>query len=176
MRDVLFTYGTLQIPEVMTAVAGQVLPWMEAEAPGFAQFRFINRIYPGMFAREGARTPGRVYTGLNHQAWELLDRFEDPIYRRELIEVYRSDGSNMKAHAYVLPVDQQHLLSSEVWEMDWFVETHLEGYVSRCRVFYEMIISEGSSQALFCSPGLHPAGGRMPLPEEGEASSQNVES
>jgi len=146
MSDALFTYGTLQFPEVMEAVTGLVLPWMEAEAPGFAQFRFVDRIYPGMVAREGALTQGRVYTALSHQTWELLDRFEDPIYRRDLLEVYRLDGSIMTAHAYVLPVAQQHLLSSELWQMDWFIEAHLDGYVSRCRVFYEAITSEGLSR------------------------------
>jgi gamma-glutamylcyclotransferase (GGCT)/AIG2-like uncharacterized protein YtfP len=143
MSDALFTYGTLQFPEVMKAVTGLALPWVKAEAPGFAQFCFTDRIYPGMVVREGALTPGRVYTALSHQIWELLDRFEDPIYRRELIEVYRSDGLKMTTHAYVLPIAQQHLLSSELWQMDSFCKVHLDGYVSRCRLFYETITSEG---------------------------------
>lgn len=176
MSDALFAYGTLQIPEVMEAVAGRVLSWVEAEAPGFARFRFTDRIYPGMVARVGARTRGRIYPALNHQVWELLDRFEDPIYRRDLIEVYRSDGSKTLAHAYVLPAEQQHLLSSEIWQMDWFVQTHLEGYVSRCRLFYETVTSEGSSASPLCNPRLRFAGGNKPLPLEGEASSQSAES
>ncbi|WP_447962528.1 gamma-glutamylcyclotransferase family protein [Nitrospira sp. Ecomares 2.1] len=143
MSDALFTYGTLQFPEVMEAVTGLALPWVKAEARGFAQFRFSDRIYPGLVAQEGALTQGRVYTNLSHQTWELLDRFEDPIYRRELVEVYRSDGLTIRAHAYVLPVAQQHLLSSEQWQMDWFSDVHLDGYVSRCRLFYEAITSEG---------------------------------
>lgn len=143
MSDALFTYGTLQFPEVMEAVTGLKLPWAEAEAPGFAQFCFTDHIYPGMVLREGALTRGRVFTGLSHKIWELLDRFEDPIYRRELVEVYRSDGLPIRAHAYVLPVAQQYLLSSERWQMDGFRNVHLDGYVSRCRVFYEAITSEG---------------------------------
>ena len=135
--------GRCNFPRSWKRVTGLALPWAEAEAPGFAQFCFTDRIYPGMVAREGALTQGRVYTALSHQIWELLDRFEDPIYRRELLEVYRSDGSKIKAHAYVLPVAQQHLLSSELWQMDWFSDVHLDGYVSRCRVFYETITSEG---------------------------------
>ena len=142
MSDALFTYGTLQFPEVMEAVTGLALPWVEAEAPGFAQFCFTDRIYPGMVARKGALTQGRVYTALSQQTWDLLDRFEDPIYRRDLLEVYRSDGSKMIVHAYVLPVAQQHLLSSDLWQMDWFSDVHLDGYVSRCRVFYDAITSE----------------------------------
>ncbi len=143
MSDALFVYGTLQFPGVMEAVTGLVLPWVKAEAPGFAQFCFTDRIYPGLVAREGALTQGRVYTNLSHQTWELLDRFEDPIYRRDLLEVYRSDGSQMTSHAYVVPLAQQHLLSAELWQMDWFSHVHLDGYVSRCRLFYEAITSEG---------------------------------
>ncbi|GJL60411.1 MAG: hypothetical protein NPIRA03_32680 [Nitrospirales bacterium] len=147
MSDALFTYGTLQFPEVMEAVTGLALPWVEAEVPGFAQYRLRDCMYPGMVAREGAVTQGRVYTSLRFQAWELLDRFEDPVYCRELLEVYRPDGSTMTAHAYVLPVAQQHLLSSELWRMDWFTEVHLDGYVRRCRVFYETNTSENLSES-----------------------------
>ncbi|MDR4462246.1 MAG: gamma-glutamylcyclotransferase [Nitrospirales bacterium] len=147
MRDALFAYGTLQFPEVMEAVTGRVFPWVEAEAPGFAQFCLADRIYPGMVAREGALTQGRVYTALSHQIWECLDRFEDPIYRRELLEVYRIDGFKMSAYAYVLPVAQQRLLSSERWQMDWFSDVHLDGYVSRCRLYYEAMTSESLTES-----------------------------
>lgn len=143
MSDALFPYGTLQFPEVMEAVTGVALPWVKAEAQGFAQFRFKDRIYPGMVAREGALTQGRVYSSMSHQIWELLDRFEDPVYRRELLGVHCSDGSKITAHAYVLPVAQQHLLSSELWQMDWFSDVHLVGYVSRCRTFHEPLTSQG---------------------------------
>lgn len=63
--------------------------------------------------REGSTTLGRVYIPFSHDVWKILDRFEDPIYRRSLIEVYQANGSSMTAHAYILPADQQHLLSSE---------------------------------------------------------------
>lgn len=61
MSDDVFTYGTLQIPEVMHAVVGQSLPWVEGKARGIARFCFTGRIYPGMVAREGSITQGRVY-------------------------------------------------------------------------------------------------------------------
>ncbi len=37
----------------MEAVTGRVLSWVEAEAQGFAQFRFTDRIYPEMIAPDG---------------------------------------------------------------------------------------------------------------------------
>jgi gamma-glutamylcyclotransferase (GGCT)/AIG2-like uncharacterized protein YtfP len=152
MSNALFTYGTLQIPEVMEAVAGMELSWIAAEAPGFAQFRFMERIYPGMVSRKGAMTQGRIYTSIHPQTWEILDRFEDPIYQRDLIKVHRFDGMNMMAHAYVLPLEQEHLLSSEIWRMKWFVENHLEGYVSRCRLFHKAMTSNDFSETFFTRP------------------------
>jgi gamma-glutamylcyclotransferase (GGCT)/AIG2-like uncharacterized protein YtfP len=171
MSDALFTYGTLQIPEVMEAVAGRVLSWVGAEAPGFAQFRFTDRIYPGMIPRAGSTTQGRVYIPLSLDVWKILDRFEDPIYRRSLIEVYQADGSSMTAHAYILPADQQHLLSSDPWQMAWFVETQLEGYVNRCRLFYQAITSEHSSSSLLPASGPRSAGESEPGQEEAKTPS-----
>jgi hypothetical protein len=46
------------------------------------------------------------------------------------------------AHAYVLPAARQHFLFTERWQMEWFVEVHLQGYVSRCRLFTEAFLSE----------------------------------
>ena len=37
----------------MDAVAGRVLSWVEAEAQGFAQFRFTDRIYPELIVPDG---------------------------------------------------------------------------------------------------------------------------
>ena len=86
--DAMFTYGTWQFPEVMEAVTGLVLPWVEAEATEFTQFCFTDPIYPGMGAREGALTRGRVYTAWSHQTLDLLGQFENPICPRDLLEVY----------------------------------------------------------------------------------------
>ena len=113
MSDALFTYGTLQFPEVMEAVTGLALPWVEAEAPGFAQFCFTDRIYPGMVARKGALTQGRVYTALSQQTWDLLDRFEDPIYRRDLLEVYRGSRELVPVWQIDLAVTEANLRSYE---------------------------------------------------------------
>jgi gamma-glutamylcyclotransferase (GGCT)/AIG2-like uncharacterized protein YtfP len=148
MSDALFSYGTLQLPEVMQALIGHALLSVEGKAFGYARFCFSNRIYPGMVACAGALTAGRVYTGITARIWTILDQFEDPVYERELIEICRSDGTKMRAQAYILTFDQRHLLSSELWEVETFVETHLEGYVSRCRIFGEALSSglAGDSQ------------------------------
>ncbi len=49
----VFTYGTLEIPEVMEAVIGKSLASAEAWAKGFAKFLLKGRIYPGMTPSKG---------------------------------------------------------------------------------------------------------------------------
>lgn len=139
MTDLLFTYGTLQIPEVMQAVSGSVSPWLEAQVRGYSQYRLNDRIYPGMIARAEGITSGRVYVDVGAMAWSFLDRFEDPVYQRQEVEVHLVNGDTMKAQAYVLPVGFAHLLSLEPWTISWFIEHHVAEYVSRCRMFYHMV-------------------------------------
>ncbi|MGE0474471.1 MAG: gamma-glutamylcyclotransferase family protein [Nitrospirales bacterium] len=139
MTNLLFTYGTLQIPDVMETVSGSVPKWVEAQVRGYSQYRLIDRIYPGMIAREEGTTSGRVYVDVGAVAWGLLDRFEDPVYERQEVRVHLADGNAMKAQAYVLPLRYAHLLSSEPWAISWFAEHHAQDYVRRCRLFYHMI-------------------------------------
>ena len=139
MTDLLFTYGTLQLPEVMQAVSGSSHQWMEAQVHGYSQYLLIDRIYPGMIAQEKGVTSGRVYVGLNAVAWGLLDRFEDPVYERQEVVVHLARGEQVNASAYVLPMGYEHLLSSDPWTISWFAEQHLGDYVRRCRLFYHMI-------------------------------------
>ena len=76
----LFTYGTLEIPEVMEAVTGRAWASAEAWAKGFAKFLLKGRIYPGMTAFRGATCSGRVYYHIDRRTLEILDAFEDEVY------------------------------------------------------------------------------------------------
>ena len=76
----LFTYGTLEIPEVMEAVTGRAWASAEAWAKGFAKFLLKGRIYPGMTALPGAICSGRVYYHIDRRTLEILDAFEDEVY------------------------------------------------------------------------------------------------
>ncbi|MGD9851078.1 MAG: gamma-glutamylcyclotransferase family protein [Nitrospirales bacterium] len=88
MTDLLCPYGTLQIPDVMQAVSGSVPKSFGAQVRGYSQYRLNKRAYPGMISQEGGETSGRVYVDVDAMAWGLLDRFEDPVYERQEVEVY----------------------------------------------------------------------------------------
>jgi len=139
MTDLLFTYGTLQFPEVMQAVAGCNGSWREAWVQGYSQYRLIDRLYPGMIEEKNGVTVGCLYVGVDAVAWALLDRFEDPIYERQEVEVHLAEEETVKAQAYVVPVEYAHLLSGQSWTMAGFTEHQLKEYVSRCRWFYHMV-------------------------------------
>jgi hypothetical protein len=60
--------------------------------------------------------------------------------------------------------------------MKWFVEGHLEGFVSRCRLFYEALTSESPSALVSNRPRSLPAGHSKQGVGEVEASPQKFQS
>ena len=135
----LFTYGTLEIPEVMEAVTGRALASAEARAKGFAKFLLKGRIYPGMTAVKGATCSGRVYYHIDRRTLDILDAFEDEIYARERIEVEVSEGRFLHADAYLIPPQHRDCLTATPWQPDEFMTTHLVHYLEACKTFHREI-------------------------------------
>src|SRR5690348_7753130 len=90
MSQFLFVYGTLRDPDLLSGVlnrplnAGHMLP---ATAPGFAAVHYPNRIYPALVRKPGAAAEGLILTDLSPFEKDLLDAFEGPEYRRDIIPV-----------------------------------------------------------------------------------------
>ncbi len=139
MSESLFTYGTLQFPEVMQAVTGTAPSWTSATASGFAQYRLVDRVYPGMTVEKGGITSGIVYHDLSAAAWILLDAFEDVHYQRVLIQIGEGPGIERPAFAYIIPPHNHRLLSSVMWSKEWFAENHLTRYLIQCKEFYSTL-------------------------------------
>ena len=132
----LFTYGTLEIPEVMEAVTGRSWASAEARAKGFAKFLLKGRIYPGMIALQGAACSGRVYYHIDRRTLEILDAFEDEVYTRERIDVEVEEGRSLQAYAYLIPLQHRECLTSAPWEPDEFITRHLVHYLEACKAFH----------------------------------------
>ena len=133
----VFTYGTLEIPEVMEAVTGRSFPSFDATATGYVRYLLKGKIYPGMMVGPGASTSGRVYVEINEQTLKILDEFEDEIYERELIEVIMHPKKSCKAFAYLIPQSKHDLLSSEPWKKEEFLSMYFDSYVQACRFFHD---------------------------------------
>jgi gamma-glutamylcyclotransferase (GGCT)/AIG2-like uncharacterized protein YtfP len=101
----LFVYGTLRDPELLSAVLGRsrkTTVTAPAAAPGFGVVHYPARIYPALVRRPGGAAAGLVLTDLTAFELDLLDAFEGEEYRRQIIPVV-IDGELHEAFAY-LPV------------------------------------------------------------------------
>ena len=132
----VFTYGTLEIPEVMAAVTGKDFESIDALASGFQRFLLRGRIYPGMIEVPNGRASGRLYFGVGHQELALLDQFEDDIYVRKVIAVTTGDGGEFQTFAYIIESANRDALTETPWNREDFVAKHLPGYLSACRRFH----------------------------------------
>ncbi len=132
----VFTYGTLEIPDVIEAVTGQVHDSAEATTKGYVRFLLKGRIYPGITPASGSETSGRVYFDLNQEALAMLDEFEDEVYVRKLIPVQTVEGHWFNAYAYIIEPKDRGVLSANPWMRGKFVEEHLDSYLAACRTFH----------------------------------------
>lgn len=150
----LFTYGTLEIPEVMEAVTGRSWASAEARAEGFAKFLLKGRIYPGMTALQGSICSGRVYYHVDRRTLEILDAFEDELYARERIEVEVEGGRFLQAYAYLIRSQDRECLTSIPWQPEEFKSKHLVRYLEACKTFHREVgdgprtIEAGDGQSL----------------------------
>lgn len=135
----VFTYGTLEIPEVMEAVTGRSWAFAEAWAKGFAKFFLTGRMYPGMTALQGSTCSGRVYYHIDRQTLEILDAFEDEVYTRERIEVEVAEGRSLEADAYLILPHDRDCLTSTPWQPNEFKSRHLVRYLEACKTFHREV-------------------------------------
>jgi gamma-glutamylcyclotransferase (GGCT)/AIG2-like uncharacterized protein YtfP len=131
----LFTYGTLQVPEVMHAVTGKSFPTIDAVLNGYRRYAVRNEVYPAIIAEAGASVCGRLYTGLDQSSINLLDDFEDQIYSRCERDVTTRENI-IKAQVYVLSDQYRDILSQEPWELEHFTHEYLDKYLKACKKFF----------------------------------------
>jgi gamma-glutamylcyclotransferase (GGCT)/AIG2-like uncharacterized protein YtfP len=129
----IFTYGTLMFPEVWTAVTGRAFEAVAGELRGYAIYLVDGAVFPGIVAA-GADdvVPGVVYLDVDDAAVARLDRFEDDFYVRQSLTIACADGQTRTADAYVVPAENQHVLTAEQWTREAFIASGgLEQFVRR---------------------------------------------
>lgn len=135
MNCSVFTYGTLELPDVMVAVTGRSFDSVEAIADGYARFLLKGRIYPGMTSASRHTTSGRVYFEVDEPSLSLLDRFEDNLYVRQFIPVQTATANWVKAYAYLIEPKDKDALTADPWKKETFAAKHLPLYLAACRAF-----------------------------------------
>ncbi|TDX97768.1 gamma-glutamylcyclotransferase family protein [Thiohalophilus thiocyanatoxydans] len=129
----LFTYGTLEVPEVFAAITGRQITGFAAKLPGYARYYLQGAAYPGIVTMPGASLQGTLYLDLDATTHKKIDHYEDTCYEKRQVTVRLDDGQELTALAYVIPEDKSHLLSSRRWDRQQFIEQHLENFLRYLR-------------------------------------------
>jgi gamma-glutamylcyclotransferase (GGCT)/AIG2-like uncharacterized protein YtfP len=125
----LFAYGTLQLPEVMLAVAGRAFAARPARLDHYSCHRLRGKSFPGIRPNPGCSTAGLLFLRLDAPALRRLDEFEDSFYRREAVTATAADGAEWAAQAYVVREESYGLLLPEEWSLAEFRRKHLERFL-----------------------------------------------
>jgi len=125
----LFTYGTLEIPEVIQTVTGRQFTSLTASVEGYGRYLLKNRVYPVLIHEDGARTTGTLYLDLDRAALAQLDDYEDTCYEKKTIQVLTEDRRTLDALVYILPDHSREQLSSRGWDREIFIRDELERFL-----------------------------------------------
>jgi gamma-glutamylcyclotransferase (GGCT)/AIG2-like uncharacterized protein YtfP len=132
----LFTYGTLEIPQVMEAVTGRSFPSTVAVLRNYARFLLQAEAYPGIYPDFHSEVVGVLYEGVDRDSIVLLDLFEGDFYRREKVEAVTPARRRVDALTYVVRPEHRPLFSSQPWDRDEFIARHLEDFLPYCIEFH----------------------------------------
>lgn len=129
----VFTYGTLMLPEIWSAVVGRPFATVGGSLSGFTIYRVRDAVFPGIVATTNdSVVRGIVYLDVDRESLVRLDQFEDAYYRRLTLPISCDDGELREAEVYVIPEEQRALLTDELWSADEFATRgDLQRFVAR---------------------------------------------
>jgi gamma-glutamylcyclotransferase (GGCT)/AIG2-like uncharacterized protein YtfP len=129
----LFSYGTLQFPEVLQAVTGCHLEGERAVLDDYACYTVKGKVYPALIHEPRARTEGLVYTGIGDAHLRKLDDFEGNLYQRIRVCVTDEEGKPLQAWTYVVREAMRAQLTRTPWNREDFELEHLRAFLNKCR-------------------------------------------
>lgn len=136
MGRAVFTYGTLMFPAVMRAVTGRDFPSASGRVSGFERQGVRGEVFPGVVAAPGASVDGVVWFDVVEETLLVLDRFEDWLYERQVVDVVmESDGRVVSAEAWVVPGRYVSALDGCAWDAGRFEAEEMGRYLEMCRGF-----------------------------------------
>jgi gamma-glutamylcyclotransferase (GGCT)/AIG2-like uncharacterized protein YtfP len=129
----LFSYGTLQFPDVLSAVTGCHLAGDRAVLDDYACYLVRGKTYPGITPEHGASVEGVVYTGIGEVHFRKLDRFEGEFYERVRVCLTDTEGNPLQAWTYVIREAARGQLTCSPWNKQDFEVEHLPAFLKRCQ-------------------------------------------
>ena len=127
---VIFTYGTLTYPEILSTILGKSFKNTEYELKNYQRFLVKDQVFPGAIAQVGASIHGRLYEDIDPHSMKILDIFESDIYHRQKIDGY---------DCYLVSDDKHNLLTDTIWQPEIFEQRYYQDYLNRCKSFHDYI-------------------------------------
>lgn len=131
----IFTYGSLMFPEVIEALTKQNFLFEDITLANFERCGIIGKQYPGLYEKVGSSVDVRLWFDIDKESLQMLNRFEDSIYERRVINAKCVYRGSVDAIIYVIPPNNEYMLTYEPWDINYFKNKHLAEYVSMCQRF-----------------------------------------
>ena len=131
----VFTYGTLMDAQIMADVCQAEFQCTPATLSAFRRRRVVDEPYPAITPDASETVEGLLYTNVSPDALQRLDRFEGPLYDRQIVTVIDQQGQLQTAEAYVIRPENIAQLSDEQWTLSWFQEQGRTLFVDEYRGF-----------------------------------------
>ena len=87
MSALLFTYGTLMIPEIIQSIIGRSLSGETAWLKDYRRGRLLNASYPGIIKWTGTMVEGILYHDIGFADLDRLSQYEGEQYDLALVKV-----------------------------------------------------------------------------------------
>ena len=128
----LFVYGTLVCEDIMSQVAGSCHRLEDATLRGYRRHPVRGEHFPGVVPAAGHAVPGVIYGALDRRALARLDRFEGPMYRRDVVRVsLAAGGGHRRVFAYVVRDAYRHHLEDGEWDLETFLREDRRAFQRR---------------------------------------------
>lgn len=138
----IFTYGSLTFPEVMSALTERTFRFEDLTLPGWERRKLTGETYPGLIEQASSMVDGRLYFDVDDLSARILDRFEDLIYERRIMQITSQACGTVPALVYLIPAAAREQLSPDIWDREEFRRDHLPAFMEMCREFRLSIAAE----------------------------------
>jgi len=115
----LFVYGTLMDDDVWKTVEVKNYESSEAILLGYERRKLHGVSYPGIRRIAAGIVKGKVFWDVDVDDLIKLDAFEGDEYCRKILPIKVND-TFVKAFAYELKPEFEHLMTNEEWSLDNF--------------------------------------------------------